>query len=767
LKFLASLLIAVGCLLAVPVAASAVVYTVDSTADEPDALPGTGGCLTAGPKCTLRAAIEESNFSTGLRDEIKFSAAFDGQLADTINLASSLPAIKDPVSVLGGDCFGEDGPDKPCAGVKGPAGASALTVENANGVVIEGLSVTEALTAINVLDSSTEFVARNDWIGAKLDGSAGGNTVGIFLDPDSDLAVIGGIEASERNVFASNAGDGLDVLGADNVEVLGNYFGVAPDGTTTASNGKDIEVNSTAVGGFTATGNVIGHSVSPAAAATPGCDGGCNVISGATVTGVDLQGDGGQEAPAVATIVEGNFVGLDAAGTAVRANGTYDVNVGHAGGSLVGGLAAGTTNFIAGGAYGVYSEAEDLRVLGNVIGRAPGGGVVTAPATVGVFVFCLGLTEPATVAGNLIRMSGGIGIEHRFLGAQISENAIEGGEYGIKTFASNAPNGSEIEANEIEGATANGILIENENNLIVGNEIEGSGQAGIRIEENGGVIPAPGNLIGGDSAAEENLIAASGGDAIEIVGDENTDEQIARNRGGENGGLFIDLGGNGAGNGVSGPNAGIQPPSIDSAKLTGASGSGALPGATVRVFRKATTSPGEIASFLGEATADGGGKWTVAYAGKIPGETQIAATQSGLEGTSELALAKTEPEPKTGGGGSGGSGDDKGKGGKGKGGKNKGGKGKGKGGSGGGALETTILKGPKGKIHSTKAKFKFVANEKGAKFECKLDRRKFKPCKSPKVYRGLKPGKHVFKVRAVKGKRVDPTPAKRKFKVVK
>ena len=34
-------------------------------------------------------------------------------------------------------------------------------------------------------------------------------------------------------------------------------------------------------------------------------------------------------------------------------------------------------------------------------------------------------------------------------------------------------------------------------------------------------------------------------------------------------------------------------------------------------------------------------------------------------------------------------------------------------------------------------------------------------------YKGLKPGKHVFKVRAAKGHpTVDPTPAKRKFKVL-
>ena len=42
-----------------------------------------------------------------------------------------------------------------------------------------------------------------------------------------------------------------------------------------------------------------------------------------------------------------------------------------------------------------------------------------------------------------------------------------------------------------------------------------------------------------------------------------------------------------------------------------------------------------------------------------------------------------------------------------------------------------------------------------------------KSCKSPKKYKKLKPGKHVFKVRAIdKAGNVDPTPAKKKFKVL-
>jgi len=750
-------------LLAVPFAASAAVYTVDSTGDQTDET-GDGVCKTSLNTCTLRAAIEESNKSTGVSDEIKFAAAFNGQLADTIAITTSLPAIKDPAHVDGdggGQCATEAGVNGPCVGVNGPAAGSALTVEDANGVEIEGLAITGAAggggsAAINAINSSATLKVRDNWIGVKLDGSAGTNNKGIFLDPDSNSATIGGVNAADRNVIANNSFEGLDIEGADEADVLGNYFGVNPDGSTRAANGKNIEVTDTIA--FEANGDEVGTTVEGAAATTQACDGGCNVISGSNGSGVDLVGDGiGQnELPASGpTTVSGNYVGLNASGvTTVPTGALFDILAGAAEDVMVGGTKAGNANYIAGGSYGIYQEnSNGFQALGNVIGRRPGGAGVSGTGTAGIFLFSLGSTGRETVEGNTIRVDGGAGIEQRFGGADVAGNSIEEGQYGILTFGSPGAAGSNvIEENTIVNAELNAVLIKNENNLLVGNLIEGSSLAAIRLEG----PEATGTLVGGDTEAEENEISGNGGDAIEVVDPEATDTQIKRNFGAGNGGLFIDLGANGPGNSISGPNDGIQPPSIGSATLTGASGSGALPGAEVRVFRKATASPGEIESFLGEAKADGSGNWTVAYVAAIPGETRIAATQSALEGTSELAFGTTEPAPSAGGGSTK---NDKGAG------KDDKGKAKGKDDK-GGIPDTRIVKGPKKKTHATTVKFKFTATESGAKFECKLDRQKFKPCKSPKTYKKLKPGKHVFKVRAVKGKNVDPTPAKRKFKVI-
>ncbi len=79
---------------------------------------------------------------------------------------------------------------------------------------------------------------------------------------------------------------------------------------------------------------------------------------------------------------------------------------------------------------------------------------------------------------------------------------------------------------------------------------------------------------------------------------------------------------------------------------------------------------------------------------------------------------------------------------------------------------TKITKGPKKKTEKRKAKFRFTSDEEGSTFECKLDKKPFKPCTPPKKVR-VKPGKHIFRVRATDpGGNTDPTPAKRKWRVL-
>lgn len=131
-------------------------------------------------------------------------------------------------------------------------------------------------------------------------------------------------------------------------------------------------------------------------------------------------------------------------------------------------------------------------------------------------------------------------------------------------------------------------------------------------------------------------------------------------------------------------------------------------------------------------------------------ESFIATGGFQICGVAVDTLSTPPPSPPSGGGSSGG----------------------GTGGGGGGSTPdttpptTTITKGPGNKLAQAKAKFAFRANEPNSTFTCKLDKQKPKPCVSPKTYKGLKPGRHTFKVWATDaaGNKA-MAPAKRTFKV--
>jgi hypothetical protein len=69
------------------------------------------------------------------------------------------------------------------------------------------------------------------------------------------------------------------------------------------------------------------------------------------------------------------------------------------------------------------------------------------------------------------------------------------------------------------------------------------------------------------------------------------------------------------------------------------------------------------------------------------------------------------------------------------------------------------------KIRKRRATFRFQGSGGTIGFECRLDKKPFHSCRSPKTYRRLKPGKHEFSVRAVDTKGKHSKPAKRTFRI--
>lgn len=82
--------------------------------------------------------------------------------------------------------------------------------------------------------------------------------------------------------------------------------------------------------------------------------------------------------------------------------------------------------------------------------------------------------------------------------------------------------------------------------------------------------------------------------------------------------------------------------------------------------------------------------------------------------------------------------------------------------------QTTIRKRPPNRTADRTPTFRFVSDERGSRFQCKLDGRPYRACSSPFTTKRLTFGSHTLRVRAIDaaGNR-DGSPAKDTFKVVR
>jgi hypothetical protein len=394
--------------------------------------------------------------------------------------------------------------------------------------------------------------------------------------------------------------------------------------------------------------------------------------------------------------------------------------------------------------------SQPVNIDGGVCGSGPCSGIKTPSGYAG-----LDIRTGETTVEHLAFSGGSVGIRLIVGGSSASkvfDNTISGAFNGIEASGATSAPGNLIEGNVIKASEHDGLAIVNGANRVYGNEIDNTGFSAIYLNSG-----ANGNQIGGDTTESENVLNASTYSAIALILPEGSFNEIARNRGESTSGPFILVNSEG---GPGEPNGGIEPPTISSAVQTSASGS-AEPGAKVRVFEAGPLGINAIEGFLGEAVAGGDGTWKASFP-EVPVGTLVTATQTLDGGTSELTEAVTATAESSGGGETGGGG-------------NSGG---GAGGNGSPAPtptpspapnppDTKIKKGPKEKTQSTTATFKFTATVPGSSFECKLDKTKFKKCKSPKTYKSLKLGKHLFRVRAVGPTGLkDGSAAKLSFKVI-
>ena len=389
-----------------PAPAEASAFVVNTTDERSD-----GRCDST--HCSLREAIEAANDSPG-PDTIRFAIPGAGPHRIVVE-ADGLPALTDHQTRI-------DATTQP-----GYAGAPLIVLDGGGAIpatvairiassdnVIVGFSLVgfDALGASAILvDVGTGNTIDSNYIGLHPDGTAEGNYNGINFDFDStdNLAA--------RNIISGN--DNGIIIYAGTQRILGNRIGTDPAGERAIPNLVGISI------GPNATGTVIG---SPR-------EGDGNLISG---NDVGLRSEGGREA-----VIQGNYVGTNAAGDAALPNGagiglslTLTMHPSGGGANLVGGnMEAGEGNVIAGNESGVgVWRSPDNIIRGNWIGVNKAGTPipnrigVDVTETEGTVIGGLGPGEGNTIAHNT---GSGVHIEARrtaVIGNLITENGGDGVE---------------------------------------------------------------------------------------------------------------------------------------------------------------------------------------------------------------------------------------------------------------------------------------------------------------------------------------------------
>src|SRR6266446_1848437 len=346
------------------------------------------------------------------------------------------------------------------------------------------------------------------------------------------------------NRFNGNGpANALNIQTGGNNTIVGCFFGVSADGPTAESNsrlGIDIE---------SSPNNTIG--------ATDPSD--RNVISGsASATSIQINGPASS-----GTVIQGNYIGTNAAGTASMANSIIGIEIGNNGpgtgssNNLIGGTTAAARNVISGNSS-VGIEIFDSGVTGNVIqGNYIGtnaAGTAAIPNGNGIFF----LRTVNTVIGGTTAGAGNVISGNANYGVRISNgqgptgmgNLIQGNRVGTNAAGTAAlPNGIGIAIesaqnttiggttigarNIISGNTSTGVIIMSGDptataNVIAGNYIGtnaagtaaiGNGGSGVQIF--GGGAPIGMNTIGGTIAGAGNLISGNGIDGITVVSASN------------------------------------------------------------------------------------------------------------------------------------------------------------------------------------------------------------------------------------------------------
>ena len=452
----------------------------------------------------------------------------------TIQPTAALPPITDPLAILGATQPGFAG--TPLIELDGQlVAADGLDLRNgAAGSLIESLAINR-FGLNGILSTADDTVYRGNFIGTDTTGTIDlGNSERGILITAADRNIVG--DPDNPNVISGNTFDGVtinDLSSNDNV-VFGNFIGTDITGEVDLGNdGYGVVVGSNSSGGM------IG-GIAPGG-------GPANVISGNDAGGVYIVGTGLDPDTFPGNQVFGNYIGTDIDGQQAIPNGLGVFVRGP--NNVIGGATEGARNIISGNTnQGILISfstglATGNEIMGNYIGTDVDGDSAIGNGLAGVEVTFSGNTIGGSVpgAGNLI--SGNqTGVS--FTRADATDNVVAGNLIGTDAAGTSAlPNtnhgiavtggsnnligsdgdgvGDEFERNVISGNVNDGITINSVSSdfTIAGNYIgtDITGTSALGNDDDGIIITGPDNVVGGDTAAERNIIAGNGNRGVYIV----------------------------------------------------------------------------------------------------------------------------------------------------------------------------------------------------------------------------------------------------------
>ncbi|MBV9469945.1 MAG: hypothetical protein JOZ57_11940, partial [Abitibacteriaceae bacterium] len=370
-----------------------------------------------------------------------------------------------------------------------PGGGNVISGNKQQDVLLSGSDVAGNLVQGNLIGTNAQDTAAiPSLIGVVLDSGAHDNTVGGTAQNAGN--VISG--HTTPPTVAGHFDNGININGANNNTVQGNFIGTNRSGSTAIKN-SNIGIH--IFGG--STGNLIGGTASGAGNVISG-----NANRGLTITDLGTTGN----------TVQGNIVGLDSTATTAlhydNTNGTPSNGVGlevssKATNNLIGGTVAGARNIVSGNGIGISISStgtDGNKIQGNYVGPDQAGTGAPYPSQSGIFV-SFGATN-TTIGGT----------------ASGAGNLISGNSTAL-FISDSTTTGTVVQGNSIgTNAAGTGALANSSGILIAG----GSG-----------------TTIGGTASGASNLIAFNADDGINVSG--TATATIRGNSISSNAGLGINL----------------------------------------------------------------------------------------------------------------------------------------------------------------------------------------------------------------------------------